>query len=138
LDLDLASATQAQKAALGWACEMTSLSQAARRLPGGTVKWLDFDRFLEDPKVHLCDVAGHFGLGADEASLRAIAEGPLMGRYSKAPEFEYSADLRREILKESRWTHGRAIRDALGWLRMIAERYPAVADAIRKAAGEAA
>ena len=49
------------KAALGWACEMTSLERAASALPAGRVLWLDFDAFLADPASHFVAIAGHFG-----------------------------------------------------------------------------
>ncbi len=135
LDADPDAMHDGLKAALGWACEMTSLAAAAARMPEGTILWLDFDTFLADPAAHLATIAAHFGHAADEAAIRAIVEGPLMGRYSKAPEHAYSPDLRRRILADARHRHGAAIRDGLNWLAGLAGRYPAVADAIRRARG---
>jgi hypothetical protein len=123
------------KAALGWACEMTSLEAAAARLPAGTVLWMNFDRFLADPAGHFTVIAAHFGHAVDPATARAVCEGPLMGRYSKALDYEYSPALRREILAHARRRHGGAIRDALNWLAGLESRYPAVAEAIRHARG---
>jgi hypothetical protein len=126
------------KAALGWACEMSSLEAAASRLPAGAVLWMDFDRFLADPAAHFTAIARHFGHDADdEPTARAICEGPLMGRYSKALDYEYSPALRREILADARRRHAGAISDALNWLGGVESRYPAVARAIRRARGEA-
>ena len=45
-------------------------------------------------------VADFFGFDAGRA-LAAIAAGPLMSRYSKALEYEYSASLRRELIAEA-------------------------------------
>ena len=135
LEADPATMHDGLKAALGWACEMTSLGAAAARLPDGAVLWLDFDTFLADPARHFAAIATHFGHDVDEATARAIAEGPLMGRYSKALDYEYSPALRREILADARFRHGGAIRDGLNWLGGLASRYPAVADAIRRARG---
>jgi len=135
LEVDIAAMHDGLKAALGWACEMTSLAAAASRLPEGTVLWLDFDTFLADPPRHFRAVAAHFGHAADEGTARAIAAGPLMGRYSKALDYEYSPELRQEILADARHRHGPAIRDGLNWLGILAGRYPAVADAIRRAQG---
>ncbi|MDQ4088454.1 MAG: hypothetical protein M3177_10670 [Pseudomonadota bacterium] len=137
LALDLEAMPIARKAALGWACEMSSLEANAATLPDDSVMWLDFDRFLTDRPRHFAAIAAHFGHAVDEAAARAIAEGPLMRRYSKALEYEYSPQLRRDILAEARWLHGPAIRDALGWLNALASRYPAVAQAIRRAQKEA-
>ena len=134
LEADIGAMHDGLKAALGWACEMTSLEGAAARLPAGTVMWLDFDVFLADPERHFAAIAAHFGHPAPDAE--AICAGPLMGRYSKALEYEYSPDLRREILADARRRHGGAIRDALNWLETLESRYPAVARAIRRARAE--
>src|SRR5690349_3033199 len=125
------------KAALGWACEMTSLERAAAALPADSVLWLDFDTFLADPVRHFTAIAGHYGIEVSEARARAIAEGPLMRRYSKALDYEFSPDARRETLAEARFRHGRFIQDGLDWLGGLASRYPAVAQAIRRAQGKA-
>jgi hypothetical protein len=132
LEADLTAMHDGLRAALGWACEMTSLEAAAARLPVGTVLWLDFDVFLTDPAAYLAAVAGHFGHQADAATIGSIVEGPLMGRYSKALDYEYSPALRREILADARHRHAAAIRDGLNWLAGLAGRYPAIADAIRR------
>jgi len=134
LGADLATMHDGLKAALGWACEMTSLEAAASRLPAGTVLWMDFDLFLTDPVAHF---TRHFGHEADAAAARAICAGPLMGRYSKALEHEYSPALRREILADARRRHAGPIRDALNWLGGLESRYPAAALAIRRAQGGA-
>lgn len=132
LEADLGSMSEARKAALGWACEMSSLEQSAARLPDGAVMWLDFDLFLADPAQHLADIAAFFGHELEADAARTICGGPLMRRYSKALEYEFTPATRREILAEARWAHGPAIRDALGWLSQLAARYPAVAQAIRR------
>jgi hypothetical protein len=136
LEADLARMHDGLKAALGWACEMTSLESAAAALPEASVLWLDFDLFLADPTRHFQAVAAHFGHKADEATARAICEGPLMRRYSKALEYDYSPELRREILAEARARHAAPIRDALNWLAALETRYPAAAQAIRRARAE--
>ena len=125
------------KAALGWGCEMTSLERAAAALPAESVLWLDFDAFLADPVRHFTKIAGHFGIDFPPPLARAIADGPLMRRYSKALNYEFSPQARRETLADARFRHGRAIEDGLDWLRGLASRYPAVAQAIRRAQGEA-
>jgi hypothetical protein len=132
LELDLAAQSDARKAALGWACEMSSLVENESRLPTGAVMWLDFDLFLTDAPAHFRRIAGHFGIAVDSAAATALCTGPLMHRYSKALEYEFSPGLRQEILAEARWRHGAALQDALGWLNSLAARYPAVAAAIRR------
>jgi hypothetical protein len=135
LEADIGAMHDGLRASLGWACEMTSLEAAASRMPAGAVLWLDFDTFLEDPLHHFRAAAAHFGHETDEPTARAIVEGPLMGRYSKALDYEYTPALRREILADARHRHGAAIRDGLNWLAGLAASYPAVAQAIRRAQG---
>lgn len=135
LALDLDRASDSIKAALGWACEMTSLEQAASRLPPETVLWMDFDLFLTDPAGHFGAIAGHFDHAVAPAQARAICEGPLIRRYSKALDYEYSPELRGQILAEARRMHAPAISDALNWLGDMESRYPAAAQAIRRAQG---
>ena len=136
LAADLGAMHDGLKAALGWACEMTSLEAAAAALPAGAVLWLDFDAFLADPVRHFLAIADHFGITMAAPQARAICEGPLMRRYSKAPEYEYSPDDRRHTLADARARHGRAIGEALGWLGGLAEGYPAMMQAIRRSRGE--
>lgn len=135
LEADPGAMHDGLRAALGWACEMTSLEAAAARMPAGSILWLDFDTFLAEPSTHLAAVAGHFGHEADAATIAAIVQGPLMRRYSKALDYDYSPDLRRRILAEARHRYAPAISDGLNWIAGLAERYPAVADAIRRARG---
>ena len=98
--------------------------------------WLDFDRFLDEPVRHFIGIAAHFGETVDDVTAKAICEGPLMRRYSKALEYEYSPALRREILAEARARHAAPIRDALNWLAALESRYPCAAQAIRRARAE--
>jgi hypothetical protein len=133
LSLDLTTLPPARKAALGWACEMTSLEAAAAELSADQPLWLDFDRFLNAPAEHFMAIARHFRHSPALRDAAAICAGPLMRRYSKAPEYEYSPELRREIMADAGWRHRPAIRDALAWLNALAERYPKVAQAIGRA-----
>lgn len=126
--------TDARRAALGWACEMTSLVRGAGALPAAGVMWMDFDRFLADPAGNLSALARFFGHGLDPATAAAIVAGPLMRRYSKALDYEYSPALRRAVLDEARRMRGPEIDDALAWLARAGEADPAVAEAMNRAA----
>jgi len=125
---------EADGAAIAWACEMTSLEAAAQALPHGRIQWLDFDAFLQSRTAQLTDAAEFLGFASDGAA--AIATGPLLGRYSKAPEYEYSPALRRDLIAEATARHGREIDDALAMLRSAAETSPLLARALARS-GEA-
>jgi hypothetical protein len=115
---------------------MTALEAAVDAMPGRHIEWADFDRMLEDMPGELGRVATFFGFDTDEARLRAIATGPLMNRYSKGLEYDYSAALRRELIEEATAANVSAIDDALAMLGAAAEKSPMLARALERA-GEA-
>jgi len=123
----------AQTTALGWLCEMVTLHDAQAHCPAARIAWLDFDDFLKQPDEQLQAAAGHFGkkLSADHA--HALVSGPLMTRYSKAPEFDYSASLREELLADAAQIHADDIRQTLLWVEQLARRFPIVAAALATA-----
>jgi hypothetical protein len=124
--------TDAQLAAAAWACEMTSLESAADRMTDRSIEWLDFDRMLANIPETLMRATDHFGFGAGDAQLIEIATGPLMSRYSKAMEYEYSPGLRHELIAEAEARHRGDIESALAMLRGAAERSPLLARAIAR------
>ena len=123
----------AHLAAAAWACEMTSLEAAAERMPDRAIAWADFDRMLEDMPRALADAAVHFGFPTDPAETDAIARGPLMSRYSKAVEYEYSPKLRRDLIAQEEALHGREIEEALAMLDAAAEKSPLLMRALTRA-----
>jgi hypothetical protein len=120
----------AESAALAWACEMTALEAAAEAMPDRFIAWLDFDHFLASPEPRLGEIADHFGFPS--TNLGAIADGPLMRRYSKAPEFEYSPALRRDLIAQAAHANAGEIDDALAMLRAAAETSPLLARALAR------
>lgn len=124
---------EAQRAALGWACETATLAEAARDAASGQLLWLDFDAFLADPARRLCEAAEFLGHELSARDAQAIVAGPIMRRYSKAPEHGYSPELRAELLAQVRRERGREISEALEWLEAAASDHPLVAEAMRQA-----
>jgi hypothetical protein len=130
--LDRREASDAHLAAAAWACEMTALEAAADAMTDRQVEWADFDRMLGDMPRELGRVADFFGFAASPAELQSIASGPLMGRYSKALEYDYSAELRHELIAEAEGHHRRDIDDALAMLGEAAEKSPLLARALAR------
>ena len=135
-NLDAAGKSDAHLAAAAWACEMTALEAAADKLGEQSVGWADFDRMLGDMEHWLSRAARFLALPAPENRVAQIASGPLMQRYSKALEYEYSPGLRRELLEEAGSHHRRDIDDALGLLDKAAETAPLLARALTRTAPE--
>jgi hypothetical protein len=123
-------------AAVAWACEMTALEAAADAMADRQIHWADFDQMLEQMKPELARVAAFFDFATDESRLDAIIGGPLMTRYSKALEYDYSAQLRRDLIGEAAGQHRKAIDAALAMLRSAAEKSRLLAKAMARAEGD--
>jgi hypothetical protein len=128
--------SEAHLAAVAWACEMTSLEAAAQAAPEAQVAWVDFDRMLADVEEQLREAAALLGFTADQDLVRKTANGPLMRRYSKALEYDYSPALRKELLAEAGRFHGRDIDSAIAMLARAAENAPLLASALQRAKPE--
>jgi hypothetical protein len=130
----LPAQNDADHAAAAWAAEMTALEASAEAMADRKIAWADFDQMLGDMEGELARIAEFFGFGAE--GLTEIANGPLMSRYSKALEYEYSPGLRRELIGEVSEQFVREIDGALAMLRGAAEKSPLLARALTRA-GEA-
>ncbi len=123
----------AHRAALAWACEMTSLENAAGVMETSEIRWVDFDRMLAHIAPELASIARFFALGTDEKQLRAILEGGTMSRYSKSPDYHYSPALRAELIGETLRRHSREISDAVAMLEQLAQESPLLNRALARA-----
>lgn len=127
---------EAKRATMAWACEMTALNAATRAAREDGVRenvvWQDFDAFLAEPGETLAATARHLEIGISQEQAHRWAQGPIMTRYSKAPEQGYSPQLREEVLEQAARTHENAIRGALRWLEGAAREHPAIAHALER------
>lgn len=105
-------------AALGWLAESLS-RRAAIAAHGPRVLALDFDAFLADVPGQLARVAGHFGIAPDAAARAVAAAGPVLGRYSKAPQQPFPTGERAARLAESRRVNRAEIARGLAWLERL-------------------
>lgn len=122
----LGSFGEGEALALAWACEMCGLVEAARAA-GERALFFDFDAFLGEPQTTLTAAFRHLECDVTDREVGAILAGPLMTRYSKAQEHEYSPALRRELLDEANKTHGAEIAKGLSWLERAARDVPEIA-----------
>ena len=132
-DVYIPAQNDADHAAAAWAAETTALEAAAEAMTDRKFAWADFDTMLRGMEIELARIAQFFGFTADADRVRALASGPLMSRYSKAPEHEYSAGLRQQLIAESSERFSREIDGALAMLRAAAEKSPLLARALARA-----
>jgi hypothetical protein len=129
-ELALEQGTDADLAAVAWACEMTALEAAAETIAGGNIHWRNFDRQLGEMPSALAEIASFFGFRCSSEAIAKIARGPLLSRYSKAPEYDYSPELRRELLTQAERAHRPQISRALARLESAACGSPLLARAL--------
>lgn len=128
-----AARNDAERAAAAWACEMTSLEAAAVQMVDREIAWAEFDTMLANMADALEKVADFFGFQATGDDLAQLCRGPIMRRYSKAPEYEYSSDLRKEVIFDAYRWHKEEIEGGLAILHRLAEESPLLARALSRA-----
>jgi hypothetical protein len=131
-----AARNDADRAAAAWACEMTALEAAADQMTDRAVAWSEFDQALDRLPEELVSIVAHFRFDAAPAQVAAVASGPLLSRYSKAPEFDYSLALRRELIEDATCSHRGEIRPALAMLGRAAQESPLLARALCRSTEE--
>ncbi|MGH8177662.1 MAG: hypothetical protein ACREV5_15505 [Steroidobacter sp.] len=130
--MPLHALTLGELAALSWLAETWNQRDAAK-MAGERLLAVDFDRFLANVENCMDEILRHFGLSLDPKFLSEIAHSPVLTRYSKAAEFEYSPQIRAEILNESRQRNRDEIRRGLGWLENLAKAECGVAEILNSA-----
>jgi hypothetical protein len=123
--------TLPQRAALGWACEMSALERAAAALGEGATRFCDFEAFLARPPEELVRLGAFFGHPIAQGEAERLASGPLMQRYSKGPEHAYSPALREQVLAQSQVENRDSIREGMAWLDQAGGRFPAIAECLK-------
>jgi hypothetical protein len=134
--LRVESGSLADLAAAAWACEITALESAAASIGDAGVRWVNFDALLDDVPAALAKLSDFLGFHPPPGQIRAIAQGPLLSRYSKALEYEYSPSLRCELIEQEQRINGRQIDAALAMLNDAAQKSPLLARALARGHSE--
>jgi len=115
----LHSMSLGELAAMSWLVESWTEMDLAQQF-GTRVQALDFDRFLADVPRSMEIIVQHFGLPADQSHLSSVARSSVLTRYSKAMEYEYSPNLRAQVLADSRTRNREELQKGLRWLEALA------------------
>ncbi len=121
------------RAALAWACEIVGLADIAAVAPSRVI-WLDFDRFLGDPRTGLSRLLSHFGLSASGDRVERLLASPDFHRYAKDVRHPFDAVARRDVLAQALRDHHDEVERGLEWLNRLGSRSPDFAQAARLAA----
>jgi hypothetical protein len=115
---------------MSWLAETWNQHEAVARL-GARILPLDFDGLLADIAGQVSRVASHFQLPIESRWLADIGRSPVLTRYSKSPDFEYSPQVRSELLRQSRQNNAAQIGAGLRWLENLARAHAVVAEVLR-------
>ncbi len=115
-----------EMAAMSWLAESWTQHDALEKFPDRLIA-LDFDDFLADVAAGMRTVLRHFGLTCDPRIISGLMRSPVLTRYSKAPEYEYTSGTRSELIDASRRANREEIRRGMAWLERIAKSNSAVA-----------
>jgi hypothetical protein len=124
--------TPGELAALAWACEILSLADLAAEV-GPRAAWVDFDRFLAEPRAGLVAVLTHLRGEAPAASVERMMKSPDFGRYAKDQAHAYDPALRRQVLGQALIAHASEINRGLAWLNALGTDHKDFARAARAA-----
>lgn len=130
---DKMSLSAAQLAVLGWLTEMMTLCDTANHCPAASILWRDFDHFLAAPESQLIRIGAHFGRDISAERAAALISSKIMHSYSKAPEYDYSRQLREDTLAEAAQLHADDISKTLLWVEKLSQQSPLLAQALAHA-----
>ena len=131
LDIRLSELTLGHLAALGWLSETTSAAQSLDTY-AEQVEALDFETVIRDPAESLANLLAFLEIPADEKTVEAAMSSPVLRTYSKAPDVQYDAQTRAEILADSRSKYQREISEAITWLEELANNSELVAASLKR------
>ncbi|MEW4466856.1 hypothetical protein AB1K62_03375 [Parasphingorhabdus sp. JC815] len=121
----------AQRVAMSWICELVTIFAAHKASSSANIMWMNFESFLQNPTENLVKAARHFGHKLSDNKADELVSGPIMATYSKAPEHDYSPNLRKELLEQANRNHAADILAALRWADTIAAEFPLVTQAMQ-------
>ena len=120
LEFALDELSLGELAGLAWLVELMKLKTIADDCPQQTC-FQDFDEFLIDTRSSLKSMALFFGLANDPTTLDRLMTSPVLGRYSKAPQYPFDAAERTLRIEEARHKAGPEIERGLALINGLAK-----------------
>lgn len=106
-------------AAMSWLVETWTQRDATEHLAERMMA-VDFEVFLADVRAGMARILDHFGIDAPGPYLAQVGRSLVLTRYSKAPEYAYTPDVRAQVLRDSRRDNRDEIRKGMRWLERVA------------------
>jgi hypothetical protein len=119
-------------AAMSWLAESWTQRDAVRQFAARVIA-VDFEAFLSTVAESMGRILDHFELPHDARHLSELSRSRVLTRYSKAPEYAYTPELRAEVLRDSRRQNREEIRKGMEWLEHRARSDNAIAEIVNSA-----
>jgi hypothetical protein len=126
--------TRGELAAMSWLVESLTQRDVQDHAPGRVLA-IDFDALLADVRGVMQQVVTHLQLSPPSDWLAQLESNPVLTRYSRAPDHEYSPSLRAQVLEQARQEHAGEIRRGMSWLASLAQAHRVVARVLAGHAG---
>jgi hypothetical protein len=111
---------------MSWLAESLTRREILDQWPGRVLA-VDFAALLGDLPRVMQQIDEHLQLPADPGWLAQVGSSPVLARYSKSPDQQYSPALRAQVLDQARRDRRDEIRRGLAWLESLARVESAVA-----------
>ncbi|WP_229955850.1 hypothetical protein [Parasphingorhabdus litoris] len=122
---ELLQLTDLQVAAIGWLSQHALFAKIINEVGPDRVKTLDSDTFLAQSPATITALSDLYGLGMNEAQIKAVIDGPAFTSHSKldqAKEGEvFNASARAEEQQQVEQVHGAEISMVATWANAVAE-----------------
>jgi hypothetical protein len=116
-------------AAMSWLAETWAQRDALAQCADRVIA-VDFDAFLANVTESMRSILEHLRLPADSRYLSQVGRSEVLTRYSKAPEYTYTPDVRAGVLRDSRRDNREEIRKGMAWLEQRAKSNVAAAEVV--------
>jgi hypothetical protein len=117
---------QGGMAAIAWITEALC-RERLRKSVGERLMRVDFDELLVNVAGTMEGVLAHLEITGGEDLAANIASSPVLGQYAKAPEHGYSADLRKQVMADSRHRNSLEIERGMNLVENLARSHEEVA-----------
>lgn len=112
--------TDLQLASVVWHMQVENFLRVLARFPDMSIRTLDAEHFLADPRRSLVSMADFFGLSIDSETIETIVTGQIFMSDAKHRSRPYDKTIRQREREEIMLQYGEAIERVLAWSRQIA------------------
>ncbi len=127
-DFELSELSLGRLAGFAWLSELLRLHAIAAGAPAQS-HFLDFDRFLAEPRSSLKELCSFLSLPLNDQALDRLMQSPVLSQHSKAPDHPFDAAARQQRMAEAKANLGTDIEEGLAFIADLTRRHPSLGQA---------